>query len=104
MKVIRLDLPLPSMCLNIEDHKGEPCNIIRRGHYERIHCYDLDFPFYLQYPKYACHHNKFSVLNPKFIQAIPSNMKLNIDLVVMGKIVIVLLCLILITYYLRNKD
>ena len=60
MKVITLDLPIPVMCPNIEDHRGKACKIIKRGFYERIHCYDLDFPFYLLsfkpkiYLRYSC--------------------------------------------------
>jgi hypothetical protein len=103
MKVITLDLPIPVMCPNIEDHRGKACKIIKRGFYERIHCYDLDFPFYLHYQIYSCNDYKFSVLNPKFIQGIPANIHLNIDLVVMGKHILVLLCFILFDFF-RHKD
>jgi hypothetical protein len=99
MKVIHLDLPTPVMCLNPSSHNGQHCNVIKRGHYERIHCYDLDFPFYLQHPKFSCNGNSFSALNEKFIKSIPFSMDIKLELVVMGKNIIVLLLFVLILLY-----
>jgi hypothetical protein len=98
MKVEKLELLTPAMCFSPNNHKGQDCNVLKRGYYERIHCFDLDFPFYLQYPKYSCHQNRFSALNPTIINAIPVSMDLNIELVVMGRNIIVLLRFTFIIY------
>jgi hypothetical protein len=57
MKTIKLELSIPDGYLQPEFHQRKVCKIIKRELNERIHCYNLDFPFFFQYPKY-CYHKK----------------------------------------------
>ena len=90
MKVISLEIPNPSTCV-YESHHEMACNVTKRGFHERIHCYDLDFPFYLQYQRWMCHERSFTALHLKLIESIPSDMLCNIEILVMEKTVLVLL-------------
>jgi hypothetical protein len=90
MKVISLEIANPTTCVYVNNHEM-PCNVTKRGFHERLHCYDIDFPFYLQYQRWICHERSFTALHPKLIESIPPDMLCNIEIVVMGQIVLVLL-------------
>src|SRR3569832_252789 len=89
MKTVRLYFPKPNSYLQPEIHQGKICNVIKRELNDKIYCYYLKFPFFLQYPKYCCHENWFSVLDERFIERIPVDLLLESQLIVMGKNVIV---------------
>src|SRR3569832_2230726 len=93
MDVVSLEIPNPGTCVYELQHKMA-CNITKRGFHERIHCYDIVFPFYLQYQRWMCHERSFTALHPKLIEFIPPDMLCNIEIIVMGKIVLVLLRLV----------
>ena len=45
MKVISEEIATFIICIYVSNHEMS-CNVTKRGFYERLHCYDIDFPFY----------------------------------------------------------
>jgi len=88
MKVVNLEMERPTACPNLASHQGQPCNVIKRGTSCRT-CYDLEFPFCLQYPNYSCNGIEFTALNERIIDAIPPDMQTSVALAVMGRIIMV---------------
>jgi hypothetical protein len=50
MKVIFLEIANSTTCIYVSNHKML-CNVTKRDFHERLHCYDIDYPFYLQYQR-----------------------------------------------------
>jgi hypothetical protein len=71
MKTIKFELSIPDGCLQPEFHQRKVCKVVKRILNERIYCYDLNFPFFLQYSKYYYHRKWFFALDEKFIKKIP---------------------------------
>jgi hypothetical protein len=90
MKVISLEISNSNTCI-YELYHEMVCNVTKRVFHEKIHCYGLDFPFYLQYQRWIYHERSFTTLYPKLIEFILSDMLCNIEILVMEKIVLLLL-------------
>jgi hypothetical protein len=86
MKTTKSELSISDRYLQPKIYQEKVCNIIKRELNERIHCYDLEFPFSLQYPKYCCHRKWFSALNEKFNKEIPLNLLLELQLIIIDKL------------------
>jgi hypothetical protein len=89
MKTIKFELSISDGCLQPEFHQEKVCKVVKRELNERIYCYDLNFLFFLQYPKYCCHRKWFSALDEKFIKRISINLLIELQLIIMDKIIMV---------------
>src|SRR5690242_271957 len=65
------------------------CYVSKKGLIERLHCYDINFPFYLKIQKYICNGHHFHILNEEVILKLPFNIQSNLKLLVLDKIVLV---------------
>jgi hypothetical protein len=43
----------------------------------------------LEYPKYSCHENRFTIFHPTIMAVVPSDIISNVELAVFGKIIMV---------------
>jgi hypothetical protein len=103
LRIITLQLLAPIICINATNHPGVKCYIIKKDYKDRIHCYNLKFPFFLKYSRYSCHGKYFTAFDPQLVQRYPSNLKLDFYLVIFGKIVMVILIYFLhFTFYRFN--
>jgi hypothetical protein len=77
---------IPKYCDNYQNHV---CHVIKKGYVDRMHCYDIDFPFYLKLQRYSCNNHYFNILNERVIEQLPSTIQSNIPLLVLDKLVVV---------------
>lgn len=103
MKVVELEISQPDCCIHQESHKGKSCNVVKRGNSTRHSCYDLEFPFYLNYPKYSCHGKFFSILQKDVVNQIPEDIETNLQLLVMGETIVVNIQTVKILIFLDSK-
>ena len=77
---------LPKFCHN-KEHTS--CVVSFSRSKQRKHCYDVNFPFILEYPAYKCNNQEFSILHPDFLAILPTQTDSNIKLLVSHKFIMV---------------
>jgi hypothetical protein len=68
LQVITFQLSASIICVNATDYSEIKCHIIKKDYKDRIHYYDLEFPFFLKYFRYSCHGKYFIALDPQLVQ------------------------------------
>jgi hypothetical protein len=92
LKDITLDLGidnkeyLPKYCNVTSTHI---CNVKKKGFTDRIHCYDVDFPFYLKLQRFKCNGHYFNILHEHVILKLPTDIQSNLNLLVLDKMILV---------------
>ena len=81
---LKFNFDRPSHC-----QFSNTCRVSKDGFKERTNCYNMDFPFILQYQGYMCQHGKFTALTTYFVSQMDETVLCNLPLIIFPRIVMV---------------